>query len=263
MIEIFSEDRKRLTALSLPEDEVCIWSCIEGIMGRSWINDIEHPTYGIVAVADFLFLLGCAPIEVNSELKDLIETFGRNQIIVCGQPSWEKVIIKEFPDNHIPFKRYSFYWEPERFDQKQLQNYAQAEEPSVEVMPFTLATAEKALENNFTADYCMFFESPEAFMRQGIGYCIIKDQEIIAGASSYSACCGAIDITIGTDIAYRRQGLALKCASKLILACLEKGIYPRWDAANLESVELAKKLGYRFKNEYQVYTIKEGGLGDI
>ncbi|MBK1809116.1 GNAT family N-acetyltransferase [Clostridium sp. YIM B02505] len=53
----------------------------------------------------------------------------------------------------------------------------------------------------------------------------------------------------------KQGGLALACASKLILDCLERVIYPRWDAANLESVALAEKLGYHFDKEYIVYSI--------
>lgn len=256
MIELFSEDRRLLTALSFPKEEVCIWSCIEGVMGRAWIDEMTQPSYGLVAVADFLFLLGCVPNQVSNELKGLIETFGRNQIIVCEQPTWENVILENFSDNNVSFKRYAFHWEPEIFDRRLLEEYAQTGEPSFEVLPFNIETAKKALGDHFTADYCMFFESPEAFIEKGLGYCIMENNSIIAGASSYSAYSGAIDITIGTDKAYRRKGLALKCASKLILDCLDRGIYPRWDAANLESVELAKKLGYRFKEAYLAYTIR-------
>ncbi|WP_136605587.1 GNAT family N-acetyltransferase [Paenibacillus dokdonensis] len=30
---------------------------------------------------------------------------------------------------------------------------------------------------------------------------------------------------------------------------------PNWDAANLESVSLAEKLGYQLEREYEVYSI--------
>ena len=256
MIELFSEERKILTELPIPTEEVCIWSCIEGIMGRAWVNDRTHPSYGVVAVADFLFLLGHVPNEISNELIALIEKFGRNQIIVCENPAWENVILTEFPDNNKAFKRYSFHWKPEVFNKTLLEAYVNTKDVPYEIVPFTREIAEKALQNSFTADFCMFLESPETFMKKGIGFCMIHNDQIIAGASSYSMCNGAIDITIGTLEEYRRKGLALKCAAKLILECLERGIYPRWDAANLESVELAKKLGYRFKEEYQVYTIK-------
>ena len=256
MIELFSKERGILSELSIPKEEVCIWSCIEGVMGRAWANDRIHPSYGLIAVADFLFILGHVPNELSNEFINLVETFGRNQIIVFDDSEWEDVILAEFPDNNVSFKRYSFYWEPEVFNKNHLEAYAQSDDIPYEIVPFTQEIAEIALQNNFTADFCMFFESPELFIKQGIGYCMIHNNQIIAGASSYSMCNGAIDITIGTLKEYRRKGLATKCAAKLIIECLDRGIYPRWDAANRESVELAKKLGYRFKEEYQVYTIK-------
>ncbi len=256
MIELFSKERMILNEFFIPREEVCVWSCLEGIMGRAWINDKSYPLYGVVAVADFLFLLGHAPKDLSKELINLIGTFGRNQIIVFYSTDWENVILKEFPDNNTPFKRYSFYWEPEVFNRTLLEKYTHTEDIPYEIVPFTLEIAELSLQNNFTADFCMFYESLDSFIENGIGFCMIHNNEIVTGASSYSTCNGAIDITIGTIKEYRRKGLALKCAAKLILECLERGIYPRWDAANLESVELAKKLGYRFKEEYQVYTIK-------
>ncbi|GAA0774758.1 hypothetical protein GCM10008908_25150 [Clostridium subterminale] len=83
----------------------------------------------------------------------------------------------------------------------------------------------------------------------------MKDGEIISGASSYSYCEGAIDITIETKPEYKRKGLALACASKVILECMERGLYPQWDASNLLSVSLAQKLGYNVDKEYWVYFI--------
>ena len=68
---------------------------------------------------------------------------------------------------------------------------------------------------------------------------IIHNGEIISGAGSYSYCDGKIDIIIGTKDEYRRNGLTLACASKLILDCLERNVYPQWDAANLYSVAIA------------------------
>ncbi len=256
MIELFSGERDLLTIFTIPNDEVCIWSCIEGIMGRAWVNDINKPLYGVVAVADFLFLLGQVPDVFSVELINIIEKLGKNQIIVSENQDWENGIMKTIPVNIVRFKRYSFHWEPDIFDKKRLLDFVQGKDDGYDVVPFTIEIAEKALLSNFTADFCMFYESPKSFLELGIGFCIFQDDQIVAGASSYSSCKGAIDITIGTINEYRRKGLALKCASKLILACLDRGLYPRWDAANLESVALAEKLGYRFKEAYQVFTIK-------
>ena len=51
----------------------------------------------------------------------------------------------------------------------------------------------------------------------------------------------------------RRKGLASAVCARLILSCLDDGLYPSWDAANMNSVHLAEKLGYEFSHEYPCY----------
>lgn len=78
---------------------------------------------------------------------------------------------------------------------------------------------------------------------------------LIAGASSYSRYDKGIEIEIDTREDHRRKGLAYVCGAKLILECLEEGLYPSWDAQNKWSVALAEKLGYHFSHEYVAYEI--------
>lgn len=52
-----------------------------------------------------------------------------------------------------------------------------------------------------------------------------------------------------------RRGLATACAARLLLACLERGLYPSWDAANPASAALAEKLGYRPAGAYVTYAV--------
>ena len=53
----------------------------------------------------------------------------------------------------------------------------------------------------------------------------------------------------------RRRGLARACAARLILECLDRGLYPAWDAHNKASLALALKLGYHFDKEYEAFEI--------
>ncbi len=50
---------------------------------------------------------------------------------------------------------------------------------------------------------------------------------------------------------------------RVILQCLDEGLYPSWDAQNMISVHLAEKLGYEYDHEYMVYEVsgKEGTYG--
>ena len=77
--------------------------------------------------------------------------------------------------------------------------------------------------------------------------------ELVAGASSYALFPGGIEIEIATREDFRKRGLATSCAARLILRCLERGLYPGWDAANRISLHLAERLGYRFAGSYPVY----------
>ena len=75
----------------------------------------------------------------------------------------------------------------------------------------------------------------------------------MAGAASYAVSEDAIEIEIDTHPDYRRRGLATAAGAALILTCLDRGLYPGWDAHDLRSVALAEKLGYRLDHPYPVW----------
>lgn len=89
----------------------------------------------------------------------------------------------------------------------------------------------------------------------GKGMVILKAGEIVAGASSYTRYNEGIEIEVDTVEEERRKHLATIACSALILSCLEEGLYPSWDAQNMNSVRLAEKLRYEFDYEYVAYEV--------
>ena len=77
----------------------------------------------------------------------------------------------------------------------------------------------------------------------------------MSGASSYTRYKEGIEIEVDTIETERRKHLATIACSALILNCLEEGLYPSWDAQNMNSVRLAEKLGYEFDHEYVAYEV--------
>lgn len=108
---------------------------------------------------------------------------------------------------------------------------------------------------NLSEDFTGQFNSIDDYVNRGLGFCILHQGKVVCGASSYSVYNGGIEVEIDTHPEHRRKGLATVAASALILCCLEKGIYPSWDAANLTSVALAEKLGYILDKPYDTYYI--------
>ena len=99
------------------------------------------------------------------------------------------------------------------------------------------------------------FEDYETYKKLGIGIAVLKGESLAAGASSYARYREGIEIQIDTKEEFRRNGLAYACGAKLILECLNKGLYPSWDAQNQASAALAEKLGYHFDYEYRAFEI--------
>lgn len=104
-------------------------------------------------------------------------------------------------------------------------------------------------------DFVSSFDSKEQYLKYGRDMVIMKVGEIVAGASSYARYKEGIEIEVETVEAERRKHLATIACSALILECLEEGMYPSWDAQNMNSVHLAEKLGYEFSHEYAAYEV--------
>lgn len=98
--------------------------------------------------------------------------------------------------------------------------------------------------NNY-ADYA-------AFSRHGLAIAALKGDEIAAGCGAYAHADGQLEVEIDTAGAYRRQGLATACGAAFVLACLEKGLRPHWDAMTPVSAALAAKLGFVHPRPYPV-----------
>ena len=84
---------------------------------------------------------------------------------------------------------------------------------------------------------------------------LIDGERVIGGASSYSYYTHGIEIEVDVLPDYRRRGIAAACCAKLILTCLDRNLYPSWDAQNKWSVALAEKLGYHYSHDYVVYEV--------
>ena len=106
-----------------------------------------------------------------------------------------------------------------------------------------------------TADFVSAFESKEKYLEIGRGMVILKDGKIVSGASSYTRYNEGIEIEVDTVPDERRKGLATVVCAALILSCLEEGLYPSWDAHDMNSVQLSKRFGYEFDHEYTAYEV--------
>lgn len=92
----------------------------------------------------------------------------------------------------------------------------------------------------------IFWESPDEFLKNGMGFCEVREGKPAAWAFSAAVSRKELDIGVETAPGFQRQGLALKTAGAMIRFAMETGRDPVWACAetNAGSRKTAEKLGF-------------------
>lgn len=244
---------KRLAPLVKGWEETLIWSVLQGCMGEAWADRMEEPTAGQLVVGDFCFLVGRPDLDLVRHWPE-----GRHFLIFVPQTeAWFPLVEEVYGSAAQRKTRYAFYKEPAVFDRSRLERFVKARPDDCELYLIQGEWYERARGEEWSKDLCSQFSDAADYAGRGIGVCAVCGGELVAGASSYTVYRGGIEIEIDTKPEFRRRGLARACGAQLILNCLDRGLYPSWDAQNRWSAALAEQLGYRFSHSYPVYEIQQ------
>ena len=232
-------------------NESIIWSCLQGIMGEIHTNAAGDAA--MATLGDFAFYAGKPSVEF---IRYKPESCKQNFMIMVPQnDQWAELIEKCYGDKAKKVTRYAIKKEKGIFDINKLEQAILELPAGYELKPLEENEYVLCQRNRWACDLVSQFKDYDLYKKLGLGVVVLKDGELVAGASSYSRYEEGIEIEIDTKQDHRRKGLAYACGAMLILKCLEKGLYPSWDAQNMWSVALAKKLGYHFSHEYIAYEI--------
>lgn len=235
-------------------EETLIWSALQGVMGKIYVTDMKNPAAAMVILGDFSFFAGQADRELVSYKPDW---FSKDFIIMVPEnDAWVEVIEDVYGKRVKKATRYAIKKEGDIFDREKLKKLAGILPVGYELKMIDEDIFLQCRSREWACDLVSQYETYEDYKRLGLGAAILKDGQIVAGASSYSSYDEGIEIEVDTLDSHRRKGLATACGARLILECLDKGIYPSWDAQNLWSVALSEKLGYHFSHEYDVCEIR-------
>lgn len=234
--------------------ETLIRSALEGAMGEKsqvFGNHRDFPTAVRADTGDFAIFAGdpaaAGALIAGTKVPLFCPAFPEEEEI------WEAAFRAKFPELKT-FNRYAFYHDPAVFDREKLQGFLRVLPAGFTLREIDRELYERCRAERWSQDLVGNFSDSEIFCRNGLGFvAVAPDGELAAGASSYSIYRGGIEIEVDTRKSYRQMGLGRAVSAALILRCLDRGLYPSWDAANLISVRLAKSLGYKEKGEYHVW----------
>lgn len=234
-------------------EETMIWSCLQSVMGKIYADDLEHPTAAMAILGDFSFYAGRPSVELVSYKPDWCT---QDFIIMTPQnEDWKDTILQFYKDKAKIVSRYAIKKEPDVFDKNTLEKAVSSLQNEYEIRMIDEQLYQMCKAEAWSADLVSNFSTYEDYSKLGLGAVILKDNVIVSGASSYSRYQEGIEIEIDTREDHRQNGLAYVCGAKLILKCLERNLYPSWDAQNKISVALAEKLGYHYSHTYTAVEI--------
>ncbi len=228
-------------------EETMIYSCLQKVMGSVFVTDPENPVSAMAFAGCFAFYAGA----VDREL--LLAKPEGFVIMVPRNEEWAAAIEECFADA-VKKTRYAIKKDT-KFDRRSLESKIGKLPPGYEIRRIDGELYDLCLEDPVTADFVSPFGSRERYLELGRGVVILKDGAIVSGASSYTRYNECIEIEVDTVPHERRKGLAGAACASLILDCLDEGLYPSWDAMNMDSVHLAERFGYEFDHEYTAYEV--------
>ena len=241
------KDPSKVLSLFEGWEETLILSCLQQIMGRVFVTDPERPESAMAFIGCFAFYAGVPD-------RELVRSKPDGYVIMVPQDEkWAALIEECFPDAKR-FTRYAIRKDT-RFDRAALRKEPERLPEGYELREIDAEIYDLCLEDPVTRDFVSAFGSKEKYLELGRGMVILKDGKIVSGASSYARCREGIEIEVDTVEAERRKHLATIVCAALILCCLDEGLYPGWDAQNMNSVRLAEKLGYEYSHEYIAYEV--------
>ena len=92
------------------------------------------------------------------------------------------------------------------------------------------------------------------FFIHGLGFCLIRDETVLAEAYAAFWGKGQVEIAVVAHPEHRRAGHGLRVSAELIEACEAMGFETYWscNSENHASIRMARKLGYRTDVGYEL-----------
>ncbi|MGE6256850.1 GNAT family N-acetyltransferase [Heyndrickxia sporothermodurans] len=244
--------RKKLVSMFENIDSTIVLSYLQGHMGNAWVDNLENPTVAQITVGIFVFYAGNPN---TNEAEELLYNLPDFTLAIVDSDEWKNRIETVHKGFIEKFQRFRFNKNPEDLDRVHIQELLSTLPEEYEIKRIDKNIAKASSFHELSEDFISQFDSIDDFIDRGVGYAILNKGQVVSAATSFSIYDDGIEIEVASHPNHRRKGLATIVASALILDCLDRGKYPSWDGANFESVELAKKLGYTFKESYDTYFV--------
>ena len=238
-------------------DDSMIQSCFEGVYGELWCDDENAPQTAVIVSGDFHYLAG------KPAFADEVMAFAKDKphaVFVPSCDGWFDLLNQSCGDSLRKVDRYHMRAPENGFDRAQLKDILKALKPlrlyACDIFPIKEKEFNECRKSSWAYSFVSNFSDYNEFEQHGFGFVIKHLGKIVSGTSTYCYYSKGVEVEVSTDKDYRMRGLAKVTAAKFILECVERGLAPNWDARNMASVSIARKLGFALHDTYTAYEFK-------
>jgi GNAT superfamily N-acetyltransferase len=246
------------------ESNIRVMSVIEkNTKGKIWVDNIRNPSTALVwSYLDMFSLGGSAKNEqFNSALEQHVienilpeaQSIGLTYFATQVYPldAWKKTIQTLFSR---PLRiNYEYHL---AFNHTLYQEYPRSDAPSNSVLvQVDTKFLEKECAEPLKTVIRETWDSVNAFVRKGIGVCLLLDDVIVCRCTSRHVAGNCHNISIATTEEHRGKGFATLTAQTFVDICLSHDLTPVWmaDEDNAASIRVAEKLGFEKTGKYPDY----------
>ena len=198
-------------------NETLIYSCVQKVMGKIIVTDIDNPKSAVAFVGCFGFCAG-------EPEKELVSNKPAGLAILIPQnDAWAELIEVCFPTSKR-VKRYAIK-KNTIFNEEVLRKNVCLLPEGYELKKIDADVYDKCLDSPVSADFVSAFESKEKYLSIGRGIVITKNNKIVAGASSYTRYEEGIEIDSIGDVSGNGMMLNLQLFSDVTTEPLIEGNY--------------------------------------
>ena len=246
---------------SIPHHRVIVFSVLEGgCPGCVFVDDPAHPKTAFVSSITEFFFFGGDPAnrDFTTAIKErVIPGLVRQMpaLALSGpEPAWQPVIdevLADYPGGGA--NRAEFDSPPQ--NSAQIAGWRRRLPPEWRVETYTREVARRFVEIE------PFWNGLDNFLTRGFGFYVSRGDDLLSHCHTVAVGDGLAEISVETDPAHRRQGLARLAVSAFVEHSLRVGLQPHWTCwrDNQPSVALAESLGFVHRVDAPVrYVIPAG-----
>lgn len=229
-------------------------SCCEGLIPcRIFADDGLAPTAVVAVLERFGIAFAAGDAAHAPALLEMLRGWHPWYEINDPPEDWYPALAAWSKESHATV-RYACESDPAGFSKEKLRALA-CPPQGMAIVPFDEALLTQALAAQWSEDQTGAFLSPADFLRDGFGMALVRDGALLSGCASFCRHADGYEIQVDTHPDARGKGYATMVCAAFILALLEKGMLPYWDAANAKSMRLAQKLGFTFTRAFPAWIL--------